>query len=75
MKFIEVGKGKYLIKGSQSIIVDEKEKLQLEKKELVLKDISSNDCQEATTKRIKKMNKKDKEIEESDMNETIEKTE
>ena len=35
----------------------------------------NHDCQEATTKRIKKMNKKDKEIEESDMNETIEKTE
>ena len=57
MEFIPVG-DKYLIKDSNSIIVDEKEKLQLEKKELILEDISSNGCQGSTTKKIKKINKK-----------------
>ena len=65
MEFIKNG-DKYLIKGSNGIIVDEKEKLQLEKKELVLQDISSNNCQEKTTRKIKKINKKLKEVKEEE---------
>ena len=57
MEFIPVG-DKYLIAGSNSIIVDELEKLQLEKNELILEDINSNDCQGNTTRKIKKINKK-----------------
>ena len=63
MEFIKYG-DKYLIKNSGGRIVSEKEKLQLEKKELVIKDITSNNCQEKTTKKIKKINKKIKEAEE-----------
>ena len=60
--------GKYLIKGSNGIIVDEEEKLKLEKNELILKDISSNNCQSETTKKIAKLDKKIKK------NDTIKKT-
>lgn len=63
MEFIKYG-DKYLIKNSGGRIVSEKEKLQLEKKELVIKDITSNNCQEKTTRKIKKINKKIKEAEE-----------
>ena len=63
MEFIKYG-DKYLIKNSGGKVVSEKEKLQIEKKELVIKDITSNNCQEKTTKKIKKINKKIKEAEE-----------
>lgn len=62
MEFIKVGKN-YMIKGSNGRIVSEKEKLQLENKELVLKDITSNNCQEKATKKIAKNKKRIKEIE------------
>ena len=70
MEFIKYG-NKYLIKDSPNIVVSEEEKLKLERKELVLKDIESPDCQKETTKKIKKINKKIKEVE----NETIKETE
>lgn len=73
MEFIKYG-DKYLIKNSGGRIVSEKEKLQLEKKELVIKDITSNNCQEKTTKKIKKINKKIKEAEEQTDAEVIEET-
>ena len=62
MEFIKYG-NKYLVKDSPNIVVSEEEKLKLERKELVLKDIESLDCQKETTKKIKKINKKIKEIE------------
>lgn len=62
MEFIKVGENKYLIKNSNGMIVSEKEKLQLEKKELIIEDISS-DCAKETVKKIKKVNKKIKEVE------------
>jgi hypothetical protein len=62
MEFIKYG-NKYLVKNSLNIIVSEEEKLKLEKKELVLKDIESPECQKETTKKIQKINKKIKEIE------------
>lgn len=55
MEFIKVGDN-YLIKDSNNVIVNEEEKLKIEKKELVLKDVSN--CQEKTTKKIKEINKK-----------------
>lgn len=73
MEFIKYG-DKYLIKNSGGRIVSEKEKLQLEKKELIIKDITSNNCQEKTTKKIKKINKKIKEAEEQTDAEVIEET-
>lgn len=73
MEFIKYG-DKYLIKNSGGKVVSEKEKLQIEKKELVLKDITSNNCQQETTKKIKKINKKIKEAEKEQDAEVIEET-
>lgn len=72
MEFIKQNNGTYLIKGSNNRIVNEKEKLQLENNELILKDISSCGCQKETTKKISKNKKRIKEIEE---HENIEETE
>lgn len=76
MEFIKIAKDRYLIKNSRSVIVNEKEKLKLEKKEMIIEDITSNSCQQETTKKIKKINKK---IEEKPVevveDETIEETE
>lgn len=65
MEFIKVGKN-YMLKNSNGVIVSEKEKLQLENKELVLEDIKSNGCQGKTTKKISKNKKRIKEIEEQE---------
>lgn len=69
MEFIKLSKDRYMIKDSNNIVVSEKEKLQLEKKELIIEDIKSNECQAKTTQKIKKINKKieneDKTIEEA----------
>jgi uncharacterized protein (UPF0335 family) len=67
MEFIKVGKN-YMIKNANGRIVSEKEKLQLENKELVLEDIKSNGCQGKTTKKISKNKKRIAEIEEQDAN-------
>ena len=67
MKFIKVG-DKYLIEGSNGLIVDEKEKKKLEANELVFEDIKA-DCAKHITP---KLTKKKKEIEEL---ENIEETE
>lgn len=74
MEFIKYG-DKYVVKNSGGKVVSEKEKLQMEKNELVFKDITSNTCQEKTTKKIKKINKKIKEAEEKQTDaEVIEET-
>ena len=72
MEFIKVG-DKYIIKDSCGIIVDEKEKQQLEKRNDILKDIMSNECQD---KRKKKKNKKvvEEKIVEEDNDAIIEET-
>ena len=57
MEFIKHG-NKYLIKGSNGIIVDEKEKLKLENEEMIIQDFKSNNCQKETTKKIAKNKKK-----------------
>lgn len=62
MEFIKVGKN-YMIKNSNGRIVSEKEKLELENKELIIEDIKSNKCQGKTTQKIKRNKKKIKEIE------------
>lgn len=63
MEFIKIGKDKYLIKSSNGRLVSEKEKLEIENNELVIKDFKSNECQGKTTQKIKKNKKKIKEIE------------
>lgn len=72
MEFIKYGNN-YIIKNSGGKVVSEKEKLQLEKEELVLQDIASNNCQEKTTKKIKKITKKIEEADKQDAD-TIEET-
>lgn len=62
MEFIKVGKN-YMIKNSNGRIITEKEKLQLENNELILKDIEGCNCQGETTKKISKNKKRIKEIE------------
>jgi hypothetical protein len=81
MEFIKVGKN-YMIKGSFGRIVNEKEKLELENEELIMKDIQSNECQGKTTqkivknkKRIKKLTAPEKENADEPIKETSEITE
>ena len=74
MEFIKVGKN-YMIKNANGRIVSEKEKLQLENKELVLEDIKCNKCVKDITKKVSKNKKRIKEIEEVEVNEDIEETE
>lgn len=71
MEFINIGRGKYLVRNSNGMIVNEKERLELEKRGLAIKDIKSDTCQKETTKKIKKINKKLEEVEADD---TIEET-
>ena len=65
MEFIKSGKN-YIIKGSNGIVISEKEKLELENKELIIKDIKSNECQAKTTQKIEKNKKKIKELDEKE---------
>ena len=58
MEFIKLGKDKYLIKDSNSLVVSEEEKLKLEKRELIIKDIQSNECQGRTTQKIQEIDRK-----------------
>ena len=51
MEFIRLVDGNYLVKNSNGRIVSEKEKLQIENKELVLEDIKK-DCAKDITKKI-----------------------
>lgn len=62
MKFIKLKDGNYMLENSNGVIVNEKEKLQLENKELVIKDINSNGCAKNITKKITKNKKRIKEI-------------
>lgn len=65
MEFIKQTNGTYLIKNSNGRVVSEKEKIQLENKELVLEDIKK-DCAKDITKKISKNKKRIKEIEEKE---------
>jgi hypothetical protein len=71
MKFIKVGKN-YMIKNSNGRIVSEKEKLELENRELIIEDIKSNKCQGKTTQKISKNKKRIKKIMEEDKKKKIE---
>lgn len=62
IEFIDLGNNKYLIKNSNNIIVNKKEKLQIEKDASILLDIESNDCQAENTKKRSKIEKELKEI-------------
>ena len=70
-EFIKIGADKYIIKDSNGTIVNEKEKLKLEKRELIIEDVNS-ECGKKATLKIKKVDKKLKEVED-ELN-SIEKT-
>ena len=57
MEFIKLREDRYLIKDSNGLIVSNEEKLKIEKKELIIKDIESNECQGKTTQKIKKIDR------------------
>ena len=57
MEFIKLREDRYLIKASNGLIVSNEEKLKLEKKELIIKDIESNECQGKTTQRIEEIDR------------------
>lgn len=57
MEFIKLREDRYLIKDSNGLIVSIEEKLKLEKKELIIKDIESNECQGKTTQRIEEIDR------------------
>lgn len=61
-EFVKYGKN-YIVKNSNGRIVSEKEKIQMENKELILKDITGCGCQKETTKKLTKNKKRLKEIE------------
>lgn len=61
MEFIKIGKN-YMIKNGNGRIITEKEKLELENQELIIKDIQSNECQSKTTQKITKNKKRIKKI-------------
>ena len=75
MEFIKVG-DKYLLKNSNGKTFTEEEKLKLEKNELILKN-DECDCKVEKIKKVSKINKKLREIEEANKeasNDTIEET-
>ncbi len=77
MEFIDIGRGKFLVRNSNGLIVNEKERLEMEKEGLIIKDIKSDTCQKETTKKVSKINKRLKEIEENkevEVDDTIEET-
>ena len=61
MEFIKVGKN-YMIKNGNGRMITEKEKLELENKELIIKDIQSNECQGKTTQKLTKNKRRLKKI-------------
>lgn len=77
-EFVKYG-DKYIVKNSNGRIVSEKEKIQMENKELILKDITGCGCQKETTKKLTKNKKRLKEIEKEesikdDVNDIIQET-
>lgn len=57
MEFIKLNNDRYMIKDGNSRVVSKEDKLKLEKKELIIEDISSNNCQGETTKKIAEIDK------------------
>lgn len=72
MEFIKVG-DKYLLKGSNSIIVDEAEKLKLERNEIIA-DNGDCGCEVEKIKKVSKINKKIREATKEVADDTIEET-
>lgn len=76
LEFQKLAGDRYHIVGSNNRIVSKEEKLKIEKNELVLEDLSSNDCQKKNLTKSKKIDKELTEIadDKSTTSNTIEKT-
>lgn len=72
-EFTKLGK-RYIVKNSNGIIVDEKTKLEMENKQLILEDIDGCNCQKETTKKLTKNKKRLKEIEQEELEKTAPET-
>lgn len=72
-EFTKLGK-RYIVKNSNGIIVDEKTKLEMENKQLILEDIEGCNCQKETTKKLTKNKKRLKEIEQEELEKTAPET-
>lgn len=70
MEFIRLNDGNFLVNHSNGLIVSNEERLKMEKGELIIKDVSSNNCQKDTKEKIEEI---DKELEEI-KNDNIKKT-
>ena len=70
MEFIRLNDGNFLVNNSNGLIVSNEERLKMEKGELIIKDVSSNNCQKDTKEKIEEI---DKELEEI-KNDNIKKT-
>lgn len=62
MEFIKINKDRYMIKDSNNYVVSKEEMLKLQKKELILKDIESPNCQGKTTEAIKEIDEELKNV-------------
>ena len=71
MEFIKIGKN-YMIKNGNGRIITEKEKLELENKELIIKDIQSNECQGKTTQKLARNKKKIAELKKNNIKINVE---
>lgn len=60
---------KYLVKDSGGKVIDEKERLELENKDLVIQDITSSGCVKEITKKISKNKKRIEELSKKDQEE------
>ena len=58
MEFIKINNNRYMIKNSYNIFLLEVFFLKVEKRELVIKDIQSNECQGRTTQKIQEIDRK-----------------
>ena len=65
-EFIKVGK-RYMVKNSNGRIVSEKEKIEMENKQLILEDITGCNCQKETTKKLTKNKKRLEEIKKEEL--------
>ena len=62
MEFIKLNEDRYMIKGSNNFVVSKEEKLKLEKKELIVKDIKTNGCTKEVKLEINKVEEQLNEI-------------
>lgn len=53
-RFVELRGNRFRIIGSNNRIVSKEEKLKLEKQEIIIEDLTSNDCQKKNIAKIKK---------------------